>query len=78
MQQRIDQRPAPIPRRGMDHDAGWFIQDQKGIILEKDLERNGLSFHGKWFRLRDIHANPVPRLDLVARLHDLAIDPYST
>ena len=39
-QERVDQRPAGVPRRRVDDEAGRLVEDQQVVVLVDDLERD--------------------------------------
>ena len=39
-QQRIEQRSFPVAAARMHHEAGRFVDDEEGVVLVDDIERN--------------------------------------
>jgi hypothetical protein len=68
VQQRVLQRPGRVARPGMNHQAGGFVDHNKGRILVDDIKRNGLGQHRPFVGLPGIddhrlaagHRGPAP------------------
>ena len=54
MEQRVDQGPVVVARRGVDNEAGRLVDNDEVIVFERDVERNvlwrGRSGDGLWNR----------------------------
>ena len=78
MEEGIHQRTAPMTRRRMDDQAGWFIQDQQDVVFVENLEWDRFPFECQRLRFWNVEGNPVARPDLVAGLDDLTVDPNTS
>lgn len=65
MQQGVDQCPRPIAGRGMDDEAGRFVEADEIVVLVEDFDRNVFR-HGVAVRLR---GRGFLGADFVSRVH---------
>ena len=63
--QRVDQRPAPVPRRGMHHHAARLVDHDDIRILVHHIERDVLGLNLDLSRLGQLDRNRVGFTDLV-------------
>src|SRR5262245_60095343 len=64
----VDESAGLVPGRGMDDEAGRLVDDDEGVVLIDDVERNsfGCGLGGDGRGQADAHM--LARLDLAARL----------
>ena len=69
VQQRVDERPVEIARRGMDDEPGGLVDDEEMLVLEHDRERNVLRLvvRGRWLRNDEAKASPPLTLSAGSR-----------
>ena len=64
MQQRVDQRPAPVPRAGMHDHSRRLVNHQQILVLVNDIERNILGRRDAGHGRRHDDTHMIPRLQL--------------
>ncbi len=74
MEQRVDERAAPVAGRGMNDQPRRLIEHQEVGVFMEDLKGNGLRVQFQRFRTRNLQHDRVAGLDFVARFDDPAID----
>src|SRR5207237_8795632 len=64
VQERVHQRPAPVPWRRMRHETRRLVEDQQVSVLEQNLQGDRLAgdLERRW--LRDVPLDRIARLDL--------------
>ena len=70
--QRIDERPCFMAGGRMHHEPGRFVDDEQMLVLEDDLERNGLAQGGGIGGLRQAQACGLPGAKQQARVFHVA------
>ena len=78
IQKRVDQGTVRIAGGRMHHHPFRFVDDQKMVILEHNIQRNvlGLGFDG--LRVRQRYQNGIPCHHFVFLVHRLTIAQYSS
>ena len=63
--QRIDQRPGFVARRGMDDQPLRLVDDDEVVILVDNIERDGLAFRFGRARRGHVDCDRIPRGDMI-------------
>lgn len=74
VQERIDKRPGPMTRRGMDHQAGRLVQNQEAGVFIQNVEGNILGLNLKGLRTRNHHDDRFTGSYFMARFNEVTID----
>lgn len=74
MKQSVDQRVLAVTSGGMYHEAGRFVDNDEVVVLEQNLQRDGLGLYVERSRGRDFDADAVANAHFVARLGGTCVD----
>lgn len=78
MEQRIDECAFGMSGRGVNHHPGRFVEDEQVIVLEENVQRDGLGRGGGRFGFGPVDGNALAGARGMGRLDGVSVDPDMT